>query len=209
MPNEVKLQPNIPLQLALQDPAGVPDGFRVHYQTTDGRTLSLPRPVAIELNELDLRPAESFVICRYRNPEGYSSLKVWLTAATEQQRALIEIATDDPTMTVPPQPETPGRVSGLKRKKTKSQDQPRLFDRGTGTYGPALQPLADSRPLTALSRIGGPIPMDLAFRRILGFVTDALKDAGEQWTDQAKQDAVSTCLIAAAKKGWLKVWDRP
>jgi hypothetical protein len=62
--------------------------------------------------------------------------------------------------------------------------------------------------LTAQVRASGPIPMDVAFREVVAFVTSELKAAGEQWTDQAKQDAISTVLIAAAKKGWLKVWER-
>jgi hypothetical protein len=43
----------------------------------------------------------------------------------------------------------------------------------------------------------------------VAFVTKALKDAGEQWTDQAKEAAVCTCLIAAGKKGWIRLWERP
>ena len=62
--------------------------------------------------------------------------------------------------------------------------------------------------LTAQIRASGPIPMNVAFREVTAFVTSELKAAGEQWTDQAKQDIVSTVLISAAKKGWLKVWER-
>lgn len=47
---------------------------------------------------------------------------------------------------------------------------------------------------------------DVAFREMLGVVTGALKAAGEQWGDQAKQDAVSTLLIAAAKAGRI-TWE--
>jgi len=52
------------------------------------------------------------------------------------------------------------------------------------------------------------IPYNVAFREVLQFVTDGLKQAGEQWTDQARQDAVSTILIAAAKQGLLSLWER-
>lgn len=204
---QVKLSPNQPLQLALQDPSGVPDDFRVHYQTSDGRVLTLPRRTAIELNLLDLRQGEAFCICRdVQETKGVpkSSYRVWLPAVTEQERAAAE-AEAEPALilTVPaPEAETPRRLSGLKRKRAKSDDQPRLFDRGTGTYGPMPQ------NLPAEIRASGPIPMNLAFREVTAFVTAELKAAGEQWTDQAKQDVISTVLISAAKKGWLKVWER-
>ena len=205
MPVEVRLSPNIPLQLALADPSGVPEDFRVHFPTSDGRVLTLPRKIAIELNLLDLRPGEAFCICKdwdgeHGKPATY---RIWLPAVTEQERAAEE-AEAEPAAILPPVIEAVAR----RRKPAKRDDQPRLFDRGTGTYGPMPQQVPIPEALTAQVRASGPIPMDVAFRECVGFVTKALKDAGEQWTDQAKQDAVSTCLIAAAKKGWVKVWER-
>ena len=132
MPAEVKLSPNIPLQLALADPSGVPEDFRVHFPTSDGRVLTLPRQTAIELNLLDLRPGEAFCICKdwdgtHGKPATY---RIWLPAATEQERAAEEAeAEPEPIL---PQPLTVGRG----RKPAKRDEQPRLFDRGTGTYGP-------------------------------------------------------------------------
>jgi len=81
--------------------------------------------------------------------------------------------------------------------------EPSLFARGNGTYGPA--PVIAPRPATAPAR---PIPWNLAFREVLAFVTTELKDAGEQWTDQAKQDMVSTVLISASNSGLLSLWER-
>jgi hypothetical protein len=52
------------------------------------------------------------------------------------------------------------------------------------------------------------IPLDVAFREILALVKDGLERNGEQWNDGARQNAVSTILIAAAKQGWLTVWER-
>ena len=40
-----------------------------------------------------------------------------------------------------------------------------------------------------------------AIREITGTVTALLRDSGEQWNDQAKQDLVSTAFISAAKTG--------
>lgn len=78
---------------------------------------------------------------------------------------------------------------------------------GTGTYGPvaAPQPVAVSSPTR---RKDGKIPLDVAFREILVFVTRGLKEAGEQWGDQAKQDACCTLLISATKAGYTTIWNR-
>jgi hypothetical protein len=48
----------------------------------------------------------------------------------------------------------------------------------------------------------------VAFREVLEFVTGELKQAGEQWTDQARQDMVSTVLISASNNGLLSLWER-
>lgn len=53
-----------------------------------------------------------------------------------------------------------------------------------------------------------PIPYNIAFREVLDFVTKILDEAGEQWGDQAKQDTVSTILIAASKQRFLTLWER-
>lgn len=204
MPVEVKLSPNIPLQLALSDPSGVPEDFRVHFPTSDGRVLTLPRQTAIELNLLDLRPGEAFCICKdwtgeHGKPATY---RIWLPAATEQERAAEE-AESEPAAILPPVIEAVAR----RRKPAKRDDQPRLFDRGTGTYGPMPQPeLPQLSP--AQARAVGAIPYNVAFREITQFVTAALDELKEQWTDQAKQDAICTILISAQKQGLLKVWER-
>ena len=59
------------------------------------------------------------------------------------------------------------------------------------------------------ARADSRIPMDQAFREVVGFVTGILKDSGEQWSDQSRQDFVSTVFISAQKLGILKVWERP
>jgi hypothetical protein len=207
MPGEVKLTPNIPLQLALQDPAGIPDQFTVHFPLSDGRTLTLPRKTAIELNVMDLRPGEPFMICKDAEQGKPATYRVWLPPETEKARAAEEIEAAEPDPNQPREPVQIEHRGRRLRKPSKHEDQPRLFDRGTGTYGPATMPLPQA--LTAQIRASGPVPMDKAFRECVAFVTKALKDAGEQWTDAAKQDAVSTCIISAAKKGWLSMWERP
>ena len=57
-------------------------------------------------------------------------------------------------------------------------------------------------------RVHSRIPLDVAFREILAFVKEGLEASGEQWNDRARQKIVCTILIAAAKAGWLTVWER-
>jgi hypothetical protein len=52
--------------------------------------------------------------------------------------------------------------------------------------------------------ISGPptkIPFDRAFREVVLIVQSGLRDAGEQWSDEARQGAVSTILIGPARAG--------
>lgn len=60
----ISLQTNVPQQLSLEDPSGILDGNEVHYQTSCGRTLTLPYSVACRLNALDLKPGEAFIITK-------------------------------------------------------------------------------------------------------------------------------------------------
>lgn len=52
------------------------------------------------------------------------------------------------------------------------------------------------------------IPFDIAFKEVVHIVVETLKDAGEQWTDEAKQGAISTLLIGAQREGWIAPWRR-
>lgn len=52
------------------------------------------------------------------------------------------------------------------------------------------------------------IPMDVAFCEVLDWMASALGARNEQWTDQARQDFVSTALISAQREGWVGPWTR-
>ena len=96
---------------------------------------------------------------------------------------------------------------------------PDLFLAPTGTEGGHASPLPVSDPTPRKPAIaavasgrrrgaGGPIPLNIAFREIVRFVVAELKDSGEQWSDQCRQDLVSTVMISAQKAGLLGVWER-
>jgi hypothetical protein len=73
---------------------------------------------------------------------------------------------------------------------------------GKNGAAPYVAPSAGGSPLVK-------IPMDVAFGEVLDFMAAELRARNEQWTDQARQDFVSTILISAQKEGWVSIWRRP
>ena len=205
MPQIITFAPNVPQTLALTDPTGDWDGgYSVSYPTTDGRTLQLPKGAAVRLNMLDLQPGETFRICRLiSGQQGEPAYwDIALTAQTEQAKATKEAqqaATDPPAAD-----SVPAKIRTVPRKPILAE-QPRLFDRGTGTNGPVPQPLPVARPMRIPPL---QLPYNVAFREIVKFVTEGLKAEGLQWNDQAVQDAVCTILIDAGKHNLLSLWER-
>lgn len=213
---KVLLPPNVPQTIALQDPEGdyKPDAAQVEYLTTCGRLLVLDKEAATRLNLMDMQPGETFTICKRvsgrRGELPYVDLA--LTAATERQRAQTEAEaamppeSPQPARAADPPPARRKRAAKVHEIRPDPPIQPRLFDRakGTGTYGPAPQPAIPSRHAPPAR-----IPFNVAFQEVTGFVTSGLKATGEQWNDEAKQAAVCTILISAAKQGLLTLWERP
>jgi hypothetical protein len=209
MSQPIHFTPNIPQTLALQDPSGVPQDFTVSYPTADGQVLRLPREAAVKLNELELQPGETFGICRRWSGRANEAMQwdIWLTPETEQGRAKAESAAPgtelERQLSASLQKFAPGRVQEIPAKRRiKAQNEPQELP-ATGTYGPLPK-----KALATASRYSGPIPMDRAFAEITRFVTRELKEQGEQWNDQAKQDAICSVFIAAQKAGYLGVWER-
>jgi len=190
---------NEPQTLALQEPRSERFGeYEITYTVTDGRLLKVSKAVAAKINELDLQPGETFGICKQmvfneQRKRLTPSWNVWLSPDSEKARAQQEMK---PPMTLA-DVKKPGKVRSIRKAPPEQGSIP--FDKGTGTFGPVplLQSLRPPR-----------IPYNVGFREVLSFVTKELKDAGEQWTDQAKQDMVSTVLISASNSGLLSLWER-
>lgn len=210
----VKLSYNVPITLSLLNSEGELDSTydKVHYETSAG-TLSVSRRVAVQINELELRAGEQFTICKQQKPEGVR-YSVWLAGTSEKERAREE--SDEPTELETQLERSLERAPvrapirqvervAPRRKEVARVEQPRLFDRGTGTDGPLPQSLPASRPRRPVTQ---QIPYNVAFAEVTRFVTSGLLQAGEQWSDQAKQDMISTVLIAASKAGMLTLWER-
>lgn len=210
MPNDIRLDPNIPATLALRDVEGRydPDKETVEYQTTDGRTLTVAAHVAARINLLDLVPGEEFGICkRWEGQPAHVQWDVWLTPRTEQARFEAEKLQDAaPQAPAPVQQPSNGKqpVPIRKGRKPKFADQPRLFDRGTGTYGPAPIPM----PAIAAATRHMPIPWNIAFREVAAWVSKELAANNLQWSDQAQQAMVCTVCIQEARAGRIGPWER-
>jgi hypothetical protein len=226
--NEMKdivIAPNKPLTVALLDPEGQFDLDRGMgtYQTTTGATLTLPRPAVVQLNLIEPRPGEEIEILKSWSgkPKDKAAWFIRLTARSEKARA--EAGEPDTLMQqleasfeAIEERKTPVRVPTPIRKPPKRatvavpEGQPRLFDRGTGTHGPApaTQPAPLILPAAALigNRKPGQIPANVAVKEILEFING---DPGTQnWSDQARQDLASTVYIAAVKQGQVGLWER-
>ena len=217
--NRFRFVPNVPAILSLAEPEDQYDSAAetVAYSLTDGREMVVSTQVATSINMLDLKAGDTFGICKRWDGTRASIpyFDVWATPATEQAKAREETEPETPTAKQPAKPvATPyadpndARPTRGRRKKVTeiptTPPEPSLFARGTGTYGPArsIAPMPTKTPAR-------PIPWNVAFREVLAFVTAELKAAGEQWTDQAKQDAVCTILISESRAGRLAPWERP
>ena len=224
----VQIKPNVPLTVALLDLEGAydPDLETVTYQTLTGQQLTLPRPAVVKLNLLEPQPGEEVVITqiwsgkRWDKSEWTVALSPWSEKCrakaegspqelAEQLQASIEQVQARKRPVADPTP-----IRRPSKRAPAPEIQPRLFDRGTGTHGPApaVQPedVPRSIPLPAVaigrSRGQGQIPANVAVREILAFIKADPSTAN--WGDQSVQDLASTVIIAAYRAGHVGLWDR-
>jgi len=208
--------PNVPVTLALVDPEGTWDAElrQGQYQTTTGQSFSLPRVAVVALNLLEPRPGEEIQICRHwkGRPSDPIEWAICLSPRSEQARAREEMARNEGEtgldLTAALQASIDRAQSSrtnlapptvVKRPaKREVSPQPRLLDRGTGTDGPLP---------TRLQR-NGVIPWNVAFREVSAWVSKELAGNSLQWSDEAQQAMVCTCLIAEVKAGRIAMWER-
>jgi len=185
MNDTIKFVPNTPQVLRLADPTGDLVDGQVLYPTVDGRTLCLPRHAAVRLNQLFAEAGEEISIGRYRKAEDQPAEWVFsLTARTEQARAKDEMARQETLRLDNEAPSSTGKTEFEEWRRT-----------------PALSPQQKRK------RDAGTPPTRVSYRTALSDITKAvtglLRETGEQWNDQAKQDLVSTVFISAAKTGQM------
>lgn len=218
MSNVLQFAPNVPLQVSLAETEGQPltGQFtgQVYFTLSDNRALVVDSLTAEKIRQLRLNVGEPFFLSKQwdGDPRHSMEFSVWLTPTAEKARAAADrqqFAGEDL--------EEQLRLS-IEQVKASISRKPPAFERnqpvafsplGTGTNGPAPLPspvaVPSRRPRTPE---GGKIPYNVAFREILQFVTSELRASGEQWSDQSRQDLISTCFISATKAGLLSVWER-
>ena len=224
----VQIKPNVPLTVALLDLEGAydPDLETVTYQTLTGQQLTLPRPAVVKLNLLEPQPGEEVVITqiwsgkRWDKSEWTVALSPWSEKCrakaegspqelAEQLQASIEQVQARKRPVADPTP-----IRRPSKRAPAPEIQPRLFDRGTGTHGPApaVQPedVPRSIPLPAVaigrSRTQGQIPANIAIAEILRFLK--ADPSTQNWSDQAIQDLASTVYISSVRQGHVGLWER-
>lgn len=81
---------------------------------------------------------------------------------------------------------------------------------GNGSNGNGNGSNGAPKPYAAAGIAAPPtkLPIDVAFCEVLDWMGAALRERNEQWTDQARQDFVSTVLISAQREGWVTLWRR-
>ena len=206
----ITFTPNEPQVLSLQETAGVLDGFYVLYETSDGRLLTLPRPAAVKLNQLDPAPGEEFTATKHQEGKQPAEWVFSLTAKSENLRAAKENQEADQQareLAAATRKDLPRQLEASILRQMPKSSRAAVVEvpdeqKGTGTYGPVPQLAPVGRKLREV------IPYNVAFREIVRFVTKELNESGEQWSEQSRQDLVSTCLISSAKAGLLGVWER-
>lgn len=210
--NPIHFPPNEPQVLSLKDPSGILDGFNVLYETSDGKLLQLPQPAAVKLNLLNPAPGEEFSATKCQKSREPAEWVFALTAKSEQIRAQREIEdlaekTKRDTAAQLEASILAVRQSRGVRQMPKSGNSPAPDTseslRGTGTFGPMPQVAPASRKPSREM-----VPFNVAFVEVTRFVTEGLKTVGEQWNDQAKQDAICSVLISASRQGLLSLWER-
>lgn len=218
--NPLHIRPNVPIYCALLDPQGVYD-FDLQcgrYETTVGQILTLPRPAVIILNALEPLPCEELVITKVWSgrPGEPAHWTIALSSQPEKARALneqvaatlseqLERSVSAIEQAKGPY-EAPGPIHAPAKRGPKPEVQPRLFDRGNGTHGPAPAILPAPLVVPRKAPPSQQIPANIAIREILAFLKADPSTAN--WSDQAIQDLASTVYISSVKQGHIGLWER-
>lgn len=210
------LPPNIPVTVALVDPEGAFD-FEVgvgRYQTTTGELLTLPRPAVVLLNALEAKPGEQITVTKHWTGR-IGDKSVWTIdkagARAEKSAGTATVEPDTPQPPIEPHRGPVAVPMPIRRpSRGRPPEQPSLFDRGTGTYGPAPAPKSSFRnyfsPRPIRTDPAGPVPANVATREILAFIAADPNTA--DWSCKARQELASTIYIGIARLGYITLWER-
>lgn len=205
---DLSFTPNIPARFALGSTIPGTNGRgQCVYQLQDGRDLLVTPELSRSIESLGLTPGEPFWICCYWSGKAdeKAAWNVWLDPAAEKARAASEIAPEGPiVMGEDLTSVLRASIDQVQRRRKApvraAASASAVEEKGTGTYGPRIVPMVQPSP--------GKIPLNVAVRELVGIVAAALQQHGEQWSDAARQDLVSTCVIQMGKQGYLTLWER-
>jgi len=200
--NVLKFELNQPVTIALSTTSTM-DVFndygkpQVLFGLADNRRLYATPELARKIKSLGVRELESFSIRKYKKGRNVF-YDVWLSPSSEKARAVEEAPEIAAQLNLP---------ANVVTMPVSLPYEPAVLA-PTGTDGPLPNTSSGPQLARASSKRENVIPFNVAFREVTRFVVDELKACGEQWTDQAKQDIVSTVLISASNKGLVGVWER-
>jgi len=223
---KVTFQPNMPVRMALKfrDGKKVEGRFgdQEYYTLIDGRGMYLDLDVAAKLNVLELQPGEPFEVCKYwtgkkgdkpqwdvRRVNGAPPARPALGASPPQNNLERDLARSL-ELGRGGQPGADARTSAPEAAAPISLEQPPQHNNNGNGSKPSGHGNGNGSWVGIATAVPVPvkIPLNVAFREILAFCTQELQAAHEQWSDNARQDLVSTLLIQAAREGWCTVWER-
>lgn len=157
------------------------------FQLADQRRMYAEEKLATKILALGVRALESFCIRKWKKGRNVN-YDVWLSNESEKKRAIEETPAIADQLRQP----TPAEMLVLAPTGTETARVPQILP---------LAPPANRRTVEA-------IPFNIAFREVLAFIATELREIGQEWGDQARQDMASTVLIAAVNKGWVGPWER-
>lgn len=202
---KIQFEPNIAQLLALRFPEGKLDrsgryGDQMFYTLLDGRCWYAPIIAADRIAQLQIQPREPFYVCK-RVDGRKTQWDVWRPqpgeipgAAQVPQAPFVQAAG---TGAVTPAPATAAFQPPHSNGHGNNGNNGHANGQGPNGNG--------NRPYNAAGIPTPPqkMPTDIAVLRAVQIVKEVMKTTGEQWSDAARQDLVSTILITWQREGWI------
>jgi hypothetical protein len=203
--NILRFEPNIPQQISLSNALGKPIegkyGPQVFYTLTDGRVMFVQPDTAKQISLLGVEPGESFFICKRKNGQR-NIWDLWLTPESEKARARAEEPEIERQLRESiSQAQQRRHPQPIRKEAASERFQP---VNGTGTYGPAPQPIPVAKP--------SKIEYEEAMGSFLVIAGRAAKraesvlgkeQAAVRFNSRDIAAFATTCFIAAEQRGLL------